>query len=285
MIKGADFNVVFASLYCDVLRKPAIENNFESLVKYCKEKSLPLIVGADSNAHSTYWGPSQNRRGQEFEDFIAENELFVLNDGVKPTFIQGNRRSWIDVTLRNKFALDKNLGVNWCVEDEFSFSDHQLITFSAKVLPAKPQLKRDFSKIHWRRFKAEVEKKVWRIDGDLDSKTSSLIDAITSALDTQAPKCEVKAVKPQPRWWSSTHTKLKKDINKLLRNRFANFDQAKLDDLRSQFKREVSDAKKESFKKFCTAADTSSELSRLFKSITSKPSHMALIKNPGGRNP
>ena len=67
MIKGSDFSVVFASLYCDVSRKPAIENNFERLVKYCKEKSLPLIVGADSNAHSTYWGPSQNRRGQEFE--------------------------------------------------------------------------------------------------------------------------------------------------------------------------------------------------------------------------
>ena len=123
LIKGTDLSVVFASLYCDIQRKPAIENNFERLVKYCKEKSLPLIVGADSNAHSTYWGPSQNRRGQEFEDFIAENELFVLNDGIKPTFIQGNRRSWIDVTLRNKFALDKNLGVNWCVEDEFSFSE------------------------------------------------------------------------------------------------------------------------------------------------------------------
>ena len=149
-------------------------------------------------------------------------------------------------------------------------------------MPAKPKLKRDFSKIHWRRFKAEVEKKVWRIEGDLDTKTSALIDAITSALDTQAPKCAVKAVKPQPRWWSNKHTKLKKEINKLLRNRFANFEQAKLDDLRGQFKREVSNAKKESFKKFCTAADTSSELSRLFKSITSKPSHMALIKNPGG---
>ena len=252
LVKGADVSVVFASVYCDIQRKPAIENNFESLVKYCKEKSLPLIVGADSNAHSTYWGPSQNRRGQEFEDFIAENELFVLNDGVKPTFIQGNRRSWIDVTLRNKFALDKNIGVNWNVEDEFSFSDHQLITFSAKVRPAKPQLKRDFSKIHWGRFKAEVENKVRRIEGDLDldSKTSALINAITSALDTQAPKCELKAAKPQPRWWNNTHTKLKKEINKLLRNRFVNFDQAKLDDLRGQFKSEVSYAKKRVLKSF-----------------------------------
>ena len=173
------------------------------------------------------------------------------------------------------------------MEDEFSFSDHQLITFSAKVQPAKSQLKRDFSKIHWGRFKAEVENKVRRIEGDLDldSKTSALINAITSALDTQAPKCELKAAKPQPRWWNNTHTKLKKEINKFLRNRFVNFDQAKLDDLRGQFKSEVSYGKKESYKKFCTAADTSSELGRLFKSITSKPSHMALIKNFGRRNP
>ena len=149
----------------------------------------------------------------------------------------------------------------------------------------RPKLKRDFSKIHWGRFKAEVENKVRRIEGDLDSKTSALINAITSALDTQAPKCELKAAKPQPRWWNNTHTKLKKEINKLLRNRFVNFDQAKLDDLRGQFKSEVSYAQKESFKKFCTAADTSSELSRLFKSLTSKPSHMALIKDSGGLNP
>ena len=54
LVKGIDLSVVFASLYCDIKRKPAIENNFERLVKYCKEKSLPLIVGADSNAHSTY---------------------------------------------------------------------------------------------------------------------------------------------------------------------------------------------------------------------------------------
>ena len=59
LVKGANVSVVFASVYCDIQRKPAIENNFESLVKYCKEKSLPLIVGADSNAHSTYWGPSK----------------------------------------------------------------------------------------------------------------------------------------------------------------------------------------------------------------------------------
>ena len=55
LIKGTDLSVVFASLYCDIQRKPAIENNFERLVKYCKEKSLPLIVGADSNAQPLYW--------------------------------------------------------------------------------------------------------------------------------------------------------------------------------------------------------------------------------------
>ena len=284
LVRGTNFSVVFASLYCDI-DKPVIEEKFELLVKHCQEKSLPLIVGADTNAHSTYWGPSHNKRGLDLEDFIVQNDLYVLNDGLKPTFIQGKRKSWIDVTLRNKFALNKDLGVDWSVQDEASFSDHQLITFSAKARPATPQLKRDFSKIHWGRFRAEVENKVDKIEGDLELKTSSLIDVITKALDSQVPKCETKASKPQPRWWNSSLTDLKKDINKLRKNRFANFNQAKFDNLNRQFKYEVNHAKKESFRKFCTSADTSSELSRLIKSITSKPSHMALIKNSGGVEP
>ena len=32
------------------------------------------------------WGPDQNERGQDFEEFIGRNHLHVLIDGKKPTY-------------------------------------------------------------------------------------------------------------------------------------------------------------------------------------------------------
>ena len=54
-----------------------IEEKFELLVRYCEEKSLPLIVGANSNAHSTTWGLDNNNRGLVLEELIAQNSLHV----------------------------------------------------------------------------------------------------------------------------------------------------------------------------------------------------------------
>ena len=141
------------------------------------------------------------------------------------------------------------------------------------------------TKVNWGKFRAEVEKKVVKIEGDMELKTSSLIEAIDTALDAQAPKSEITLSKPRPRWWTDSLAKQKREINKYMKRRFTNFEQNHLDNLKRQFKYEVDQAKKESWKKFCSSADTSSELSRLIKSITSKPSHMALIKNSAGEEP
>ena len=238
LVKNLGFDLIVASLYCDI-NKPVIEEKFELLVRYCEEKSLPLIVGADSNAHSTTWGPDNNNRGLVLEDFIAQNSLHVLNDGIKPTFVQGDRKSWIDVTLRNRFALRKDLGVGWEVRDEVSFSDHKYLTFSVKALPLKPQLKRDMTKVNWGKFRANVERRAATIRGDMELRTSSLIDSISLALDAQAPKRRVTLSKPRPKWWSDSLTKRKREINVYKKRRFANFDRLHFDNLKRQFKYEI----------------------------------------------
>ena len=216
------------------------------MVRHCELNSLPLVVGADTNAHSTTWGPSNNNRGLVLDDFIAQNDLHVLNDGIKPTFVQGDRKSWIDVTIRNRFALGKDIGVGWEVRDEASFSDHKLITFSVKALPLKPQFKRDITKVNWPKFRKEVEKEVPKIEGDMDVRTSSLIGAINRALDTQAPKRKVAPFRPRPRWWTDSLSKRKREINKYRKRHLARFNQGHLDNLNRQFKNEINYAKKDS---------------------------------------
>ena len=87
--KGKEGNFIAASVYCPDDDGPAVTGTLESLVQHCNTKQLPLIVGADSNAHSHLWGPDQNSRGDAFEDLISQNDLTVLIDGLDPTWSQG----------------------------------------------------------------------------------------------------------------------------------------------------------------------------------------------------
>ena len=91
-----------------------------------------------------------------------------------------------------------------------------------------------------------MEKKVAKIEGDMELRSSSLIGAINSALDSQAPKRRVVLSKPRSRWWSDLLSRRKREINKYGKRRFVNFDQDHLNNFKRQFKYEVERAKKES---------------------------------------
>ena len=135
-IKMGGQETVLISQYCDS-NMATIDQGLQRAVDYCRSRRIPLIMGADSNAHSTLWGPTQNQRGDDFEDFLHRNDLYVLNDGLKPTYYHwanGSRtKTYIDITVVNTFAINKNLGGEWTVSDEETLSDHKMITFLASA--------------------------------------------------------------------------------------------------------------------------------------------------------
>ena len=92
-------------------------------MKECKKKKkLPLIVGMDSNAHSSMWGAEDtNDRRRELEEIFFEHDLVVLNQGREYTFDTGNRKSIIDVTVANGFAIEKWNLDDWEVHNRESF--------------------------------------------------------------------------------------------------------------------------------------------------------------------
>ena len=54
----------------DIELKPG-NTTFMELVKECKKRKLLLIVGIDSNAHSSMWGAEDtNDRGRELEEIF-----------------------------------------------------------------------------------------------------------------------------------------------------------------------------------------------------------------------
>ena len=117
LVKCRGFNLIVVSQYCDI-KKPAVPEGLVEIVERCRDKNTPLIIGADSNAHSTLWGPDNNPRGLDMEGFIAQHNLHVLNDGIKHTWEQGKKKSWIDITIINQAALNKGLGQEWEVSSE-----------------------------------------------------------------------------------------------------------------------------------------------------------------------
>ena len=58
-------SVYIASIYLDI-KLDTISNDLKNLVEHCCRRRIPLIVGMDSNAHSTAWGALENnKRGEE----------------------------------------------------------------------------------------------------------------------------------------------------------------------------------------------------------------------------
>ena len=51
---------------------------FVQLLEICDSKRIPLIVGADSNAHSVMWGCEEtSKRGEDLEELLLRFNLNV----------------------------------------------------------------------------------------------------------------------------------------------------------------------------------------------------------------
>ena len=87
------------STYLDIQNKDVIPVELITAVEYALKKGLAIIIGMDSNAHSTSFGPSTNSRGEKLDLFIAKYGLDIENRGNTPTFCGRGCATFIDVTL------------------------------------------------------------------------------------------------------------------------------------------------------------------------------------------
>ena len=114
---------IFASIYLDILKEVKQEFLIR-LMEYVDNKGAEIILSMDSNCHSTLFGPTQNARGDELDEFIFANGLVVQNRCQTPTYRRINAATYIDVTLsKNCQAIQ-----DWEVDSAFNHSDHSTIT-------------------------------------------------------------------------------------------------------------------------------------------------------------
>lgn len=108
------------------------EQRLLELGQSVRAQSRSCIVGGDFNAWSTCWGSRKsNTRGDKLLEFIAEQDMTIMNVGREATFTSAmGHSSIVDVTLAAA-----NLAAHvskWKVMEDESLSDHKYISFEVR---------------------------------------------------------------------------------------------------------------------------------------------------------
>lgn len=211
-------NMVICSCYispnCDIEEFSTFLRNLGSKIP----KTTNILIGGDFNSKATAWGHNfTDRRGEYLMDWIAEKDLYVLNDGKIPTFVRRDQESFIDLTCCSRNLLSKV--VNWRVLQKESLSDHQYISYDLeKTEEQKTESKRKgwlVNKLDKTKLKTKL---VEECQGNEGSSADDIIRIVTKACDFSMPKLKTKPNKWRPAyWWTEEISGLRKDCKKARR--------------------------------------------------------------------
>ncbi len=276
----------FVSCYLDsLLQIPSRE--LIKVTDHCNENKIPLVVGMDANAHSRAWGEERaNHRGELLEDWLMTSNMYIMNVGRTPTHIpdNGNRGTIIDLTLTNEWA--KELINDWTVmTEEPSLSDHRLIRYSMDIIEHKNHiLTRSLGKADWSNYRAILQKMdtaVIHETENLHSQAAELECNLQMALDQIAPK-KLRPTNDRKIWWTDSLATKRKIIRNLHRKRELHPKVAqKLKELRKEYSQAITKAKRQSWRDFCTKAESAKDISKIIQILESPPMRMMSLLYKG----
>ena len=273
---GQQSTLYMASCYLDSLQAiPSRE--LIRLTDHCNEQRIPLLIGTDANAHSRAWGEDvSNHRGEALEDWIMQNDMYVINVGRTPTHVpdNGNRSTIIDLTLANGPA--RYLINDWGVlVEEPSLSDHRLIRYRIDTITSKESsVVRSLAKVNWEKYKNHLEKhdiKYILQEEDLDMRALILQEDLVEALNVFAPK-KARSHKHNKTWWSELLKQKRKILRNVQRKKNTHTRVAdKYRQLKKEYSHELARAKKQSWKDFCSKAESARDISKIIQILENPP--------------
>ena len=319
---GTKFGTIYiVSLYCENpppeegLREETVPKLLIKLVRKCRRESKHYIILADTNAWSQLWNsPRQNRRGNEFEEFIHDYNVCVLNVGNDWTYYKSDDsqviRSIIDVSFCSPGI--ETLVSNWQVRDAVPSSDHASIEFCFHTGDPEVYGKSievfDFKKMKIQAFQSKMEElssiplegecdKVWNFE-KLVAEVKKLYEDIYQVLNEECPKKVIdlkKQVNHLENWWNNEcrkHQKKVRMIKSYLRRlkdkplhswESPNFTHSDLVEAKRLYRSAISRAKKASWRKFLESAVSMEQLGRLNRALKPKTdAELCLFKNRNG---
>ena len=264
--------VLIVSLYLDILL-PIKQDHLHKILRYAQTHQLELIVGADTNAHSTLYGNSTNQRGRDIEEIISSYSLKVLNNSRTPTFEAPRHTRWatscIDVTLTARL---KTTPQNWFVDTNYNGSDHNNIIFSLPVDIPNAERSRQWKKMDWNKYTSYLTKTNINIPDRITKKkvdniVQKLYDKINHALDQSCPT--TMDIKKNPTHWYNTDLK---ELNNKVTKAYKQYvksngtrERKVYIDLRNKYKYQCKKASKESWQTFKTETEDTKQMAFIAK--------------------
>jgi len=281
---------IVASVYMPIEVTPP-STELEQLVHYCNTKNLPLIIGADTNAHHLWWGSHDcNQRGYMLSEYLATTDLEIANQGNEPTFCVRNKRTVIDVTLVTRSILQEIH--NWHVVSDDTFSDHRKIFFTIKNDKQPPYKRRNVKRTDWDTYQTDLSAKVgmWigslNTPADIERELNKLNSAITSSFEHACPerKCSGRTKVP---WWNHELRCLRQKANKAFHKAYksgTNQDWDQHRATRRAFKKALRRNKRQEWHNFCTRTESIHESARLYKVLGRSPTvTLGMLRLPNGQ--
>lgn len=135
---GTCGDIVVVAFYCSpnirINKFAVVLDGLSEILADVKAGRIPgrVIIGGDFNAKSALWdSPITDRRGEILQEWAAQWNLCLVNDGKEPTCIHPQGSSYIDVTWASVSLMGRVIG--WKVLTNFeSLSDHPYILFEIR---------------------------------------------------------------------------------------------------------------------------------------------------------
>ncbi|KAI5735212.1 hypothetical protein M8J77_015582 [Diaphorina citri] len=235
-----------------------------------------LILGCDANAHHTVWNSTDtNTRGESLLEYIVGNNLTILNQGSRPTFITAVRKEILDLTLCTQHIANSIKG--WKVLKETSMADHQYIYFEIEGRCVEQISYRDPKRTNWDHFRRDLKRKLGPVQTkladkeDIDATAVKLQDCIMKAYESNNTPI-VKTSNGKTKWWNNNLALMRTKVRKLFRRarKYGN-DWAEYKRSLTRYNAEVRRAKTLSWRAFCGSIENTKEISRLQKVMKTTP--------------
>ena len=278
--------ILLVSAYLDI-NDPPVPRWLECAVDHANSNRLGVVLCMDTNAHSTLYGPDDNDRGVELEQFLVGAGLWVENRGNTPTFQTIRAESFIDVTATKGVQI-----YDWLVDTSYNASDHNSILFrmdSLDELAAKEV--RLWKKAEWPKFTATLMAPGYDLPEiitckKLDKMVSYLYSRIEEALDVACPKVMAKVKFQGSKWFTPKLARLNQKVRKQYhsaQNMGTETEWGKYKAIHRKFKRRCRRAKTQKWRHFVIETENEHAMSRLAKIAQHRDrAQLHTLKTPEG---
>ena len=236
---------VIGSVYIPPNDSKGLKELFK-VVDELREKTMPIILIGDFNAHHQYWhGENANKLGNELFEYLSDKDLSVMNTE-QPT----RKDKIIDLTIVSNVVAGKIS--NWRVQQEvYLNTDHNLVTFEYGNSTEEGTWERlDFRNADWTKWEIRCEEQIesWleerRLANDIDDDYKSFVEQLKLVAEECIPK--KKVCKHSKGWWNDELNELAKEVRKarkMFAKRSDEANERKVQDSLESFRRAESGAK------------------------------------------